>query len=438
MTSLKNKIIKNFIAGILACILVFSILVSFLLGRVSQNYIEKTQDLKPEQVKEDFQYLISQNNTELLAERLLEYSKNEHVNIELLDAKDTSILKVHGVEKDKSKALRTKNYRLISPTNDEYLGQLKVSYDLQEDAVDELRENFSNSVVVAIIISIAIGIVIALILSTNITRPIKSISDATLSIKDGNYDIDFKDSAINELENLQNNIKYLSINLKNQDTIRKQYAQDISHELRTPLTNLQLYIEAIKDKIIEADDDNLQAILDEVLRLKGLVVDLNKTFHDNSEYIDIHKEKFDLSYHLDLICKNITARAMAKNIKLTSHLEKSVFITSDKDKISQVMHNLLSNAIKAIGQDGHIDVSLTTNKNKIIIEVEDDGVGISEERLPMIFERFYRIDDARNTKENGHGLGLSISKNFIEALGGKISVESEIDKGTKFTIVFYK
>ncbi|MGO3019178.1 MAG: sensor histidine kinase, partial [Anaerococcus sp.] len=97
MTTLKNKIIKNFIAGILACILVFSILVSFLIGMVSQNYIEQTQFIKPDQVKNEFQYIMAKNNADLLSQRLLEYSKEEDVNIEVLDSNRTPILKVDGL-----------------------------------------------------------------------------------------------------------------------------------------------------------------------------------------------------------------------------------------------------------------------------------------------------------------------------------------------------
>ena len=139
-------------------------------------------------------------------------------------------------------------------------------------AAKELLNNFKNSIIIAIVMSLSIGIIIALILSTNITNPIKQISDATLKIKDGEYDINLEESKIIELQNLQNNIIYLSRNLKNQKYVRKQYAQDISHELRTPITNLQLYIEAIKDGVIDVDDQTLSSLLEEIHRLEGLLM----------------------------------------------------------------------------------------------------------------------------------------------------------------------
>lgn len=438
MTTLKNKIIKNFIAGILACILVFSILVSFLLGRISQNYIEQTQLIKPDKVKNEFQYIMAKNNTDLLSQRLLEYSKKEDVNIEVLDSDRKSILKVAGLKNNNNTDWITKNYSLVSPEGKEYIGELKITYEKQNYAVEELRKNFTSSVIIALAFSVGIGAIIALILSYNITKPIVSISDATLKIKDGDYDIKLDETVIKELENLQENITYLSINLKNQENVRKQYAQDISHELRTPLTNLQLYVEAIKDGLIDADDETLDMILNEILRLNSLVTNLNKTFQDNIEYLNVNKENFNLSEHLKSIGKNFLARANADNIIFNEEIQENVIIYSDKEKITQIVQNLISNAFKAIGQNGIINLKLTEDKERIVIDIEDNGIGISEERLPMIFGRFYRIDDARNTKENGLGLGLSITKNFVESLGGRIRVSSKLGKGSKFTVSFSK
>lgn len=437
MTTLKNKITKNFIAGILACILVFSILVSFLIGRVSKNYIEQTQYIKLDKIKNEFQYIMSKNNTELLSKRLLEYSKKEDVNIEVLDSNKTSILKVDGIKKSDNDVL-TKNYSLISPIDKEYIGELKVTYEKQSYAVNELRQNFTYAVVIALIFSLGIGAIIAFILSYNITKPIISISKATLKIRDGDYDIELDDTVIKELENLQENITYLSQNLKNQENVRKQYAQDISHELRTPLNNLQLYIEAIKDGLIDPDSETLDTILNEVLRLNSLVTNLNKTFQDNIEYLEVQKETFNLSKHLKTISKNFFPRANSCGININEEIQENVIMYSDKEKINQIIQNLISNALKAIGKDGEIIIRLKEDKEKIIIDIEDNGVGIGEDRLPMIFGRFYRIDDARNTKENGLGLGLPITKNFVESLGGRIKVSSELGIGTKFTISFSK
>ena len=438
MTTLRNKIIRNFIAGIFACILVFSIAISYLINVYTKNFIDTTEDIRPSQIKKQFENLITDNDPYTIKERLGKISQNLNVDIEILNKNNEPIMRFKGRDDNKNDITASKSYDIFNPNVNDYMGQLIITYGTGEFAANELMTNIKSSILIAVLISVTIGIIIALILSTNITNPIKQISDATLKIKDGNYNINLKDSKIIELENLQNNIKYLSINLKNQKFVRKQYAQDISHELRTPITNLQLYIEAIKDGVIDADEQTLSSLLEEIHRLEGLVVNLNKSFNDNSEYLKINKKEFNLSEHINSLLDTVKPRLNKLDISLIEEIKDGIIINSDKDKISQIVQNLVSNAIKAIKDDGLIRVSLSEDKNKIYLVVKDNGVGISDEKKEAIFERFYRIDDARNTKLNGHGLGLSITKNFVESLGGKIKLKSRLGKGSTFSVILPK
>lgn len=437
MTSLKSKIIKNFLGGILASILIFSIAISYLLGTYTKNFLDTTEDRIPIQIRKEFEHLLVNSDAQNFKERLKWFSKNSNVDIEILDKNDEAVMIFNG-RKDSNKSSNTLSYKFMNPYFDDYMAKLIISYDSGETAANEFLNNFKNSIITAVVISVSIGIIIALVLSYNITNPIKQISDATVKIKDGDYNIKLSDSRIIELENLQNNIKYLSSNLKNQKEVRKQYAQDISHELRTPITNLQLYIEAIRDGVIEVDEDTLKSIIDEIYRLEGLVVNLNKSFDDNTEYIKIKKKEFNLSKHIRSLLDTIKPRFKKENIVLLEDIKDNIIIFSDKDKITQVIQNIISNAIKAIDKDGLIKISLTSDKNNVYIDIKDNGVGISNDKKDYIFERFYRIDDARNTKLNGHGLGLSISKNFVESLGGKIKFKSKLGKGTTFSIILPK
>ena len=108
----------------------------------------------------------------------------------------------------------------------------------------------------------------------------------------------------------------------------------------------------------------------------------------------------------------------------------------DRDKLKQIMFNLLSNSMRYLRRDGTVIVGLSKEKHHIKITVEDNGIGIKDEDIPYIFERFYRVDSSRNKETGGTGLGLSIVRNLVEAHGGVIYVESEIGKGTKFTLLF--
>ncbi|WP_297282079.1 cell wall metabolism sensor histidine kinase WalK [uncultured Anaerococcus sp.] len=440
MITLKSKIIRNFTAGILACVLVFSILVTLF---VTFNYKELLLDMKDHRPIEVSYWFRKYNkdpniskdemwdSIDNLAEDLEVYIKFEEPDGNISYSFD-------GRDKNNNSPLKEESFSFFNVDKTRRSGTLHVIYNTNSEPISQLQSSYSRAIVYSLIISLLIGFIISLILSDNISEPIMTMSDATIKIKDGYYDIGDRDTDIKELETLQNNINYLSSNLKDQEEIRKQYAQDISHDLRTPLTNLQLYIEAIKDGVIEADENTMDILLSDVQRLEGLIEGLKKTFDDNVENLAIKKEKFDISKETNRIVNSFMVNAENNNITLNPYIQDDIIINSDKDKFNQILQNLISNAIKAIGSDGIIDVYLQEDNNQIVLRVVDDGVGIEEEKIPRIFERFYRIEDSRNTEENGHGLGLSITKNFVEALGGKIRVDSKINEGTAFTLTFIK
>lgn len=440
MITLKSKIIRNFIAGILACVLVFSILLTLFVTFNLRETLMDQPDGRPSQV---FYWFSKYNNDATMSiddmwVGLENLAKDLEVDI-IFEENDGSISYAkYGRNKENTNPRKTISQPIFNVERGIRTGTVHVIYNIDPQPILKLQRNFSTALIYGLSISLSIGFIISLILSKNISEPIMAISDDTNKIRERNYDIAGRDTDIIELETLQNDISYLSKSLKKQEEIRKQYAQDISHELRTPLTNLQLYIEAIRDGIIKPDQGTMDVLLEDVNRLEGLIEGLKKTFDENVEHLEIIKEEFDLTFLIKRIILTFDAKADKNNININSILEDHVMMYSDRDKISQILQNLISNSIKAIGKDGEIVVTLKEDIDQIIIQVIDDGVGIEEEKLDMIFERFFRIEDARNTKENGHGLGLSITKNFVEALDGQISVESKAGEGAIFTVTFRK
>lgn len=440
MITLKSKIIRNFTAGILACILVFSILVTLF---VNFNYKELLLDMKDERsIEVSYWFRVYNNDPNVSKEEMWEGIDNLAEDLEVkivFEEPDGSIsYSFDGREKYNPYPPKEDVFSFFNVDKTRRSGKLHVIYYTNPEPIHQLQKNFSTALVYSIGISLLIGIIISLILSDNISEPIMTMSDDTIKIKDGQYEIGDQYTDIKELETLQNNINYLSNNLKYQEEIRKQYAQDISHDLRTPITNLQLYIEAIKDGVIDADKDTMDILLSDVKRLEDLVEGLKKTFDDNVEYFKLNKETFNLSDLVKSVVNSFLINAENNNITLNSYIDEDIIVNSDKDKFNQILQNLLSNAIKAIGRNGNIDVYLKNDNKEITLRVVDDGVGIEEEKIPKIFERFYRIEDSRNTEENGNGLGLSITKNFTDALGGTINVNSKLNEGTDFTLTFMK
>lgn len=440
MTTLKNKIIKNFIAGILSCILVFSILITLLVTLNYNDLFKAIDDKRPKEVVEQFTRL--NNDSNISGTSMWAYLSNmaidQKVDIKYYDEKGNLLKHLKGRDESDHSKILTKEYRFIDENNNSKAGKIEIYYNRDYTGVNEMKGNFTQAVLYAITISLAIGLVIAIILSTNISKPITSIGESTLAIKEGNYNLIVEDTDIREIEILKDNINYLSSNLKRQESIRKQYAQDISHELRTPLTNLKLYIEAMKDGVAEADPATLDILSNEIVRLEGLVVGLKNTFDKNVSYAILSKSEVNITELIEYIAGSFLAKAKLNNINIETHLDRNVIFTTDRDKLSQIIQNLVSNAIKAIGKDGKIDIRLRETEKEILINVIDTGIGIKEDDIPRIFERFYRVEDSRNTKENGVGLGLAITKNFAEALSGKIKVKSKLGEGSDFAIIFEK
>ncbi|MDU2598813.1 MULTISPECIES: sensor histidine kinase [Anaerococcus] len=440
MITLKSKIIRNFTAGILSCVLVFSILVTLLVTSSYIELIKENSDSRPDQVATWFKKF---NNDPAFTKKDMQdgldnLAKNLEVDIYFQNLNGTISYPAYGRNKNNPLRKDEKVFSVYNINRNKRSGTLHIIYNADPEPVRKLQRDFSRAIVYSLSISLLIGIIISIILSENISEPIMIISDETINLKDGNYKIDDRISDIKEIETLQTNINYLSNNLQKQEEIRKQYAQDISHELRTPLTNLQLYIEAIKDGVIEPDENTMSVLLEDVNRLEGLIEGLKKTFDQNVEHLELKKEDFNASELTESIVQSFRASAGYNNIKINTYIQEDINFYSDYDKYSQILQNLISNAIKAIGKDGEVDVYLNADNESITLRVADNGVGIAEDKIERIFDRFYRIEDSRNTKENGHGLGLSITKNFVDALDGKISVDSQLNVGTTFILTFIR
>lgn len=441
MTSLRNKLIKNFIAGVLACILIYSILITLLVTLKYSDLLQIVDDKKPNLISEWFIRLNNDENisSEGMRAYLDDLSKQQNVNIKYYDADGNLIKYIHSLKADDPDHIKSKSYNVFNADKKREAGKILVEYSVDYTTVNRLQDDFRQAVIYAITSSLIMGFLLAIILSTTISKPIVEMNDFTVKIKEGIYEsLDDEESDIREISNLQNNINFLSKSLKRQEDIRMRYAQDISHELRTPLTNLKLYIEALDDGVMEFDETTVQSLNGEINRLQVLIDGLKDSFNESVEMGKLNLEEVNISDMLNGIANGFMANFINRNISLSKEIEPDIFLVTDRNKLLQVIQNILTNAIKAIGRDGNIKIKLSEYKQKVFIEITDDGIGIDSDKLDMIFERFYRIDDSRNTKTNGVGLGLAISKNFVEALNGKIDVKSKINEGTSFILSFSK
>lgn len=441
MTSLRNKLSKNFIAGMLECILISSILIILFINIKYDGLVKIIDDKKPDLIGEWFIRL--NNNENITSEEMWKYlsdiSEQQNVNIKYVDIDGKLLRFINSMEDSKNTEIKTKSYNIFNTGKKTDAGKLIVEYGSDHSFMIKLKNDFRVFFIIAILFSLVIGIVIAILLATNIARPILGINSTTVNLKKGIYtDNDKIDSDIIEITSLQDNINFLSKSLNMEEEIRKKYAQDISHELRTPLANLALVVEALDSGIINFDTEVASTLNGEIKRLEALVNGLKDSFNESVSMNKLNLEDTNVTELVEELLNNFTANFLKRNITLHVNLEQNVHLISDKTKLYQIIQNLLTNAIKAINTNGNISVSVIEKSKSVSIKIADDGVGISQDKIDMIFERFYRIDDSRNTKTNGLGLGLSIVKNFVEALNGKIDVVSKLGEGTTFTVIFDK
>ena len=226
--------------------------------------------------------------------------------------------------------------------------------------------------------------------------------------------------------------------LQSNEAFRKEFLQNLSHEIKTPIFAIQGYLELLGDGAMDEPDTGkkfVQQAQSNVQRLVQLLSDVDAITNLEINKDPILKQSFIIQDIINEAINNLSIKRIKKNIQFQfkKGSESPVYVFADKNKIYQVIVNILSNATKYGKIDGQITASVYKMEDeKILIEIGDDGIGIDEEHLPRLFERFYRTDDARAREIGGTGLGLAICKHIVEAHGETIHVRSKVNVGTTF------
>ncbi len=224
---------------------------------------------------------------------------------------------------------------------------------------------------------------------------------------------------------------------------RRLFVSNVSHELRTPLTSVKSYLEALDDGALneEIAPNFIKVSLDETNRMMRMISDLlalsridNKSTQLNVEMINFTAFMTYILNRFGQIKSQETNPGKSYEI-IRDYPVNSIWVEIDTDKMTQVIDNILNNAIKYSPDGGKITVSMKTTDTQLIVSISDQGLGIPKKDLPLIFDRFYRVDKARSRAQGGTGLGLSIAKEIVKQHNGFIWAKSEYGKGSTFTIV---
>ena len=296
-----------------------------------------------------------------------------------------------------------------------------------------------NKIILGIgVLLILASTIMGFIISRSITRPINKLMTKAKYISKGESDKKIEiNTDILEINDLINSINNLSQSIKEQENIRKRLTGDISHELKTPLTNIQSHLEAMIDGIWEPTEERLLSVKEEAERLSSLVSDMQKLNKYDESSIKLKKDNVNISDIICFVIFQFSNLAKSKNIKI-EYEKKNINLYCDKDKITQALVNILSNAIRYSNEGSTIFIEEKLKDNKVIISIEDQGIGISEEDLKYVFERFYRADKSRTRATGGTGIGLTIVKSIVSSHGGEVKLESKLGEGSKFTIILPK
>jgi len=459
--SLRTQLSTTILAIVLLTITIISFLANIFINHQFTDYVAKQQELKAQIITST----ISQQYTPITDQWNMEYIHvigmfamyegyiikvyDEEGGV-LWDAQSHDMNLCNQIMNEISKRMQmeypqldgeftSNDYDLIN--SDQKVGRVSISYFgpffLTEN--DSTFLNSLNTILLSVgFISLLVSVIIGHILARRISQPILKTVEVTKQIADGSYTARLEeDSKTVELSLLVESINHLAASLETMERLRKQLTEDVAHELRTPITILQSYIEAMSDGIWEPTQERLNSCYDEVERIGKLVGDLERLAKLEGENLRLNKQSLDLLVLAENAAAGFEAVASEKNIKIQVH-GSNVLVSADQDRMKQVVANLLTNAIKYSGDGSTIDIMITDKANMAELSVQDNGIGISKEELPFIFERFYRADKSRNRSTGGSGIGLTIVKSIVEAHGGMVTVESEINIGSRFTVALPK
>ncbi|MVX62316.1 HAMP domain-containing protein [Clostridium chromiireducens] len=307
----------------------------------------------------------------------------------------------------------------------------------QEDI--SFKTQINKSIVFSGVLTLLIVSIISLILSKQFSEPIKEVSKTSVSLSRGNYDSKSNiKSDIEEIRNLTESINSLGDKLNSQDLLRKRLISDISHEIRTPLNVLQNNLEAMIDGIMPISTEKLNNLNDEVIRFGKLLNNLNALKEIESNEIVLKLGRVSIRELLSTVISDFSIAASEKNINIIMNEEdRKHTVLGDYDKLKQVFINIISNGIKFTNINGTVWINISSNIDKVIIEIKDNGIGIKKEDLPYVFERMYRGDKSRH-KIEGSGIGLTLVKKILTLHSATIDVDSKESKGTIFTVCMSK
>ena len=278
---------------------------------------------------------------------------------------------------------------------------------------------------------------IALFLSKFLLKPFDKITEAINEVKSGFTDEEIHVMDYLETEEIGDAFNQLLGRMKALDDSRQEFVSNVSHELKTPLTSMKVLADSLlaqEDAPPELYREFLTDIADEIDRENKIITDLLALVKMTRTSADMNVEPMDVNAILELILKRLGPIAARANVKLVFESRRKVSAVIDEVKMTLAFSNLVENAIKYNVDGGWVKVILDADHQYFTVEISDSGIGIPQDEIEHIYERFYRVDKSHSREIGGTGLGLAITRNAVLMHRGTVTVASEEGKGTTFTV----
>lgn len=282
------------------------------------------------------------------------------------------------------------------------------------------------------VVFILLSIVFSIFVSRHIANPISKTNSAAKKLAKKDYDVEFNAGGYLEVEELNETLNYAKTELAATEKLQQELIANISHDLRTPLTMIKGYGEVMRDLPGENTPENIQVIIDEASRLSTLVNDLLDLSKLQSGALQAEKKNFSLTDSVRAILGRYAKLVEQEGFNISFDCREDVVINADELRISQVIYNLVNNAVNHAGEDKTVLITQTVKGGKVRIEVTDHGEGIPADKLPYIWDRYYKVDKEHKRGVIGSGLGLSIVKSILDAHNARYGVRSTVGKGSSF------
>lgn len=278
-----------------------------------------------------------------------------------------------------------------------------------------------------------VGIMMLVATGNKIIKPIKKISDATKKVANGEFDVEIIKSRNDEIGELTDNFNKMTKELQNMDYLQKDFISNVSHEFKTPITAIDGYVELLDDENLSNEErsEYIKIIKEETKRLTNLTTNALRLSKIEAQEEQQNMEEYSLDEQIRKCILLLEKLWTEKNIEFDLKL-KPVKICAEKELVEQVWINIISNAIKYSNDNGKITVSTNIEEKLAVVKIKDRGIGIEEEKINRIFDKFYQADKSHS--KEGNGLGLAITNRIINLCNGEIKVKSKLQEGTEFIV----